>query len=161
MMLRTIAFCLITLISVAPAQAGFVDMFNGVTVGAQLPKNDLVFLGATPSTESNVRLIDFWATTCAPCRTSIPKLNALHQKYASKGLLMIGVSEESKETVTSFLEKVPMHYASAVEGTHSLHKALRIRALPYAIFVDHSGTIIWRGQPSEITEQLIESLLPK
>jgi thiol-disulfide isomerase/thioredoxin len=160
-MLRIIAFCLTALVAPGPAQAGFVDIFNGVTVGAQLPKNDLVFLGAAPSTANNVRLIDFWATTCAPCRTSIPKLNALHQKYASKGLVMIGVSEESKEVVAPFLEKVPMHYAAAVEGMYSLHKALRIRALPYAIFVDRSGTIVWRGQPEEITEQLIESLLPK
>jgi hypothetical protein len=74
---------------------------------------------------------------------------------------MIGVSPEPKALVASFMEKVPMHYASAVEGTPSLHKALRIRAVPYAIFVDRAGTIVWRGQPSEITEQLIESLLTK
>lgn len=160
-MLRTIAFCLVALLSFAPAQASFVDMFNGVTVGTQLPRNDLVFLGATPPSGGRVQLIDFWASTCEPCRTSIPKLNALHQKYVSKGLVMIGVSEESKEIVASFLDKVPMQYTSAVEGAYSLHKALQIRALPYAIFVDRSGTIVWRGQSSEITEQLIESLLPQ
>lgn len=160
-MLRTIAFSLVALIVAFSAQAGFVDMFNGVTVGAPLPNNDLVFLGPKPSTTNTVQLIDFWATTCEPCKTSIPKLNALHQKYAPKGLVMIGVSEESRETVTPFLEKVPMQYASAVEGAASLHKALRIRALPYAIFVNRSGTIVWRGQPSEITGELIESLLAR
>lgn len=134
-------------------------MFNGVKIGTPLPSNDLVFLDAKPSTANTVQLIDFWSTTCEPCKTSIPKLNALHQKYAPKGLVMIGVSEESRETVIPFLEKVPMQYASAVEGTASLHKALRIRALPYAIFVNRSGTIVWRGQPSEITGELIESLL--
>ncbi|NDI84366.1 redoxin family protein [Undibacterium sp. B2R-29] len=142
-----------------PSQAGIVDMFNGVTVGDPLPKNNIVFLSAPPPTTNNVQLIDFWATTCAPCRTSIPKLNALHHKYSPKGLVVIGVSEEPREAVVPFLEKVPMHYSSAVEGTASLHKALRIRALPYAIFVNRSGTIVWRGQPSEITGELIESLL--
>ena len=158
-MLRTIVFSLTALLFAASAQASFVDMFNGVTVGAPLPKNDLVFLGPAPSTANTVQLIDFWATTCEPCRTSIPKLNAFHQKYGPKGLVMIGVSEESKETVAPFLEKFPIQYASAVEGTSSLHKSLRIRALPYAIFVNRSGTIVWRGQPSEITGELIESLL--
>lgn len=158
-MVKATAFSLVALMIAFSAQAGVVDMFNGVKVGAPLPSNDLVFLGAKPSTANTVQLIDFWSTTCEPCKTSIPKLNALHQKYAPKGLVMIGVSEESRETVIPFLEKVPMQYVSAVEGTASLHKALRIRALPYAIFVNRSGTIVWRGQPSEITGELIESLL--
>lgn len=158
-MVKATAFSLVALMIAFSAQAGVVDMFNGVKIGTPLPSNDLVFLDAKPSTANTVQLIDFWSTTCEPCKTSIPKLNALHQKYAPKGLVMIGVSEESRETVIPFLEKVPMQYASAVEGTASLHKALRIRALPYAIFVNRSGTIVWRGQPSEITGELIESLL--
>src|SRR6185369_8441998 len=108
--------CLGTLMSAVPAHAGFVDMFNGVTVGAPLPKSDFVFLRAAPPTAHSVQLIDFWETTCESCRTMVPKLNALHQKYAPQGLVMIGVSSESKETVTPFLEKVPMQYAVAVEG---------------------------------------------
>lgn len=158
-MFRTISLCLIALIASAQAQASFVDMFNGVKVGAPLPKSDLIFLSSAPSTTKSVQLIDFWATTCEPCRTSIPKLNAFHQKYAPKGLVMIGVSDESKEQVATFLKAVPMQYATAIEGASSLHKILRIRALPYAIFVNRDGVVIWRGQPEEITDQLIEFFL--
>lgn len=134
-------------------------MFNGVKIGASLPKADLVYLGPTPPTFGKIQLIDFWSSTCEPCRTSIPKLNAFHQKYSQRGLVVVGVSEESKEVAAPFLEKFPMQYAVAVEGKLSLHKALRIRALPYAIFVSETGTIVWRGQPSQITEELIEALL--
>lgn len=158
---KALPLYLAALLCLTEARAGFVDIFNGVTVGAPVPRSELVFLATAPQTANRVQLIDFWATTCDPCRTTIPKLNTLHQKYAAKGLVIIGVSEESKETVTSFLNKVPIEYAAAVEGSSSLHKALRIRALPYAIFVDRSGTIVWRGQPADITETLIESLLDK
>ena len=33
-----------------------------------------------------VRLLDFWATWCAPCREEIPMLNELHEKFSDQGL---------------------------------------------------------------------------
>lgn len=144
---------------VSAANAANVDMFNGVSIGAPLPANDLQFLGAAVTTADRIVLIDFWATWCIPCRESIPKLNAWHEKYGSRGLVVIGVSQETKAVVGPFMDKFPMRYASAIEGSKSLHKALGIKALPYAILVNRAGGIVWRGQPSRITDELIVSLL--
>lgn len=155
-----ISFALATAVAF-PVYAGFIDFFNGVEIGVPLPENDLQFLGTTATTTDHTLLIDFWATWCEPCRASIPKLNAWHQKFGPNGLVIIGVSQETKEVVDPFLKKLPMHYASAVEGSKSLHKALGIKALPYAIFVNRAGKIVWRGQPSEITDELILSILAK
>jgi hypothetical protein len=52
-----------------------------------------------------------------------------------------------------------MKYATAVEGTPSLHKALGIRAYPYAILVNPKGKIVWRGQPSELTDEFLANFL--
>jgi thiol-disulfide isomerase/thioredoxin len=142
--------------------AGFLDLYNGLTLGAPLPEHDFQYLSAPLLNENApLLLIDFWATWCEPCRTSIPKLNALQQKFSPQGLQIIGVSQESKEIVKPFLERLAMNYPSAVEGKLSLHKTLNIKALPYAIFVDRKGIIIWRGQPSEINDELIKDLLSK
>lgn len=149
----------LTLTLAPPAEAGVVDFFNGVTVGSQLPEHDFIFLNHSPVSESKLLLIDFWATWCAPCRVSIPRLNEFHQKFSEKGLEIIGVSQETREAVEPFLEKIPMQYPSAIEGPAKLHTSLKIKALPYAIFVDRNGKIIWRGQPDAINEALIESLL--
>ena len=86
-------------------------------------------------------------------------MNALHDKYTAKGLVIIGLSDETEAKVKPFLVKYPMRYASAVEGTKSLKKELRIKAIPYSIFVDRAGKIVWRGQPDDITDKLIDSLL--
>ncbi|MFZ6845376.1 TlpA family protein disulfide reductase [Undibacterium sp. RuTC16W] len=143
------------------AEAGFVDMFNGVKVGSQLPENDLKYLTKAPNKNARLILIDFWATWCVPCRESIPKLNALYTKFASEGVEVIGVTKESEEVVRPFLEKTPILYPHAIEGARSLHETLGIKALPYAIFVNQNGKILWRGQPSEIKESLVLSLLTK
>ena len=41
-----------------------------------------------------VVVLDFWASWCAPCRRSIPWLNAMQRKYADEGLVVIGVNED-------------------------------------------------------------------
>jgi len=151
---------LVVLFSVAAfARAGIVDFFNGVTVGKQLPEHKFSFVGEAPETKGKVVLLDFWATWCEPCRKSIPKLGEFQKKFESKGLVVIGLSQEPMENILPYLEKLPMQYFPAVDLEPKIHKALGINGLPYAILVDRSGKIIWRGQPEALTEKVLEAAL--
>jgi thiol-disulfide isomerase/thioredoxin len=62
--------------------------------------------------KGNVLVLDFWATWCGPCIAEIPALNRLQEKYAAKGLKVIGVtlaSGEPKE-VRPFISRNKMKY---------------------------------------------------
>lgn len=160
-MKKVLAFALLVFTLCTPARAGLVDLLNGAKLGRPLPPSDLQYLSAVPNLQDKLTLIDFWATWCAPCREAIPQLNAFQEKYSDRGLVVVGVSEETREEVAPFLLQYPMKYPHAIEGSKSLHKALKIKVLPYAIFVDRSGKIFWRGQPSDISDDLIVALLGK
>lgn len=44
------------------------------------------------SDESEVRLLNVWATWCAPCVAEMNDLEQLHQMYAASGLEVLGIS---------------------------------------------------------------------
>jgi thiol-disulfide isomerase/thioredoxin len=46
-----------------------------------------------------VVLINWWRTSCGYCRREHPKLVALQQKYGEKGLVILGVSDDTSDTV--------------------------------------------------------------
>ena len=63
--------------------------------------------------DDTLYIIEFWATWCPPCRMSIPELNSLQEKYASKKVTIVCITQEEVNTVEDFLKAQPMHYTLA------------------------------------------------
>jgi thiol-disulfide isomerase/thioredoxin len=108
-----------------------------------------------------VRLIDFWATWCPPCRDEIPMLNALHEAYGGQGLEIIAVTDESVELMQSFLEEHEMKYANLI-GTADDAMNYGVMGLPTAFLVDAEGRIVddfFGPKPKSVLEKKIRELL--
>jgi thiol-disulfide isomerase/thioredoxin len=103
--------------------------------------------------------VEFWATWCPPCRKSIPHLNEVYSKYKSKGLEIVGITDEDAATVKKFQSQIPMDYKVAINTPQSIYQQFGIQYIPTAFLVDKSGKIVWTGQPMELTDDQIKSVL--
>ncbi len=108
-----------------------------------------------------VRLIDFWATWCAPCREEIPMLNELQATYGDRGFQILAIAEEDAEVVRSFLEANGVRYLNLL-GSAEVAEAYGVLGLPAAYLLDGEGRVVesyFGPKPRRVLVQRIEALL--
>ena len=125
-------------------------------VGDKAPALDGVktwYNGDAPNPAGNgaVHVVEFWATWCPPCRTSIPHLNELHEVFADKGVVIAGISNETTEKVEPFMKKTEMLYRVGVDPDNSTGETYMkgVGGIPHAFIVNKEGIVVWQGHPMD------------
>jgi thiol-disulfide isomerase/thioredoxin len=90
-----------------------------------------------------VVLIDFWATWCAPCKSSMPWLNEMAGRYRGEGFEVLGISmdEDGWDKVLPFLKKVNVGYPILMGNKRVAYLYGDVESLPLAFFVDRQGRV--------------------
>ncbi len=90
-----------------------------------------------------VRVVDFWATWCDPCREQLPFLERLSARYGSRGLSIYAVSfDEDRNALERFLADTPVSLTVLWDKGGAVHsEPLRITRLPTTLFVDRKGVV--------------------
>lgn len=112
--------------------------------------------------KGKVIILDFWATWCPPCRKEIPDFIRLYDNYKDKGLVIIGISSESEDTLKNFCTDAEVNYPIAI-GTREIQQAYGgIQYIPTTFIIDKKGNIVNKhvGFTSyEVFESEIKDLL--
>jgi thiol-disulfide isomerase/thioredoxin len=118
--------------------------------------------------KGKVVLIDFWTYSCINCIRTIPYLNAWYEKYADKGLVIVGVHtpefefEKNYDNVKAAVEKFGIKYPVVQDNDKGTWEAYQNRYWPHKYIVDDEGYIrydhIGEGGYAD-TEKVIQSLL--
>ncbi len=122
--------------------------------------------GVTSFDGDKVYVVEFWATWCGPCRSSMPHLSELQDQY-SGDVTIIGVSDEEVGKIQDFLTNNGpndqswddnIRYVLATDPDRSMHdaymKAAKQRGIPTAFVVDQNDNIAWIGHPMAMDEVL-------
>jgi len=95
------------------------------------------------SYRGKVILLDFWATWCDPCREETPRLVELQQKYADRGLQIIGVSmDDTPDPVRGFYQQFHMNYPVVMGNAKIGELYGGVLGLPIAFVLDREGRVV-------------------
>jgi thiol-disulfide isomerase/thioredoxin len=118
--------------------------------------------------KGKVVLVDFWTYSCINCIRTIPYLIDWNEKYADKGLVIVGVHapefefEKNIDNVKAAVEKFGIKYPIIQDNDKGTWNAYENRYWPQKYIVDNEGFIrydhIGEGGYAE-TEKVIQSLL--
>ncbi len=112
-----------------------------------------------------VVVLDFWATWCAPCRFTMPKMIQFHNRHRNKGVEVIGVAVDvtSKAEIEAFVKEMGVNYPIAADSDATAKGAFHVKSLPTLFIIDKEGNILARleGYDPQNTMQVLEETVQR
>ena len=143
---------------------------NSIAIGSKSPEFSVKMMGSNRSISprefrGRFAVIDFWATWCGPCASTIKYLQEMYPKFSKQGVEFLSISFDKDSTsIRKFRNQywtMPWMHAWDSSGFDGhLAKQFHVTALPKLVILSPEGKIVecgalW-GQP---LEKKLESLL--
>jgi thiol-disulfide isomerase/thioredoxin len=102
-------------------------------------------------------VVNFWFSTCEPCKREMPALTAAASAYGTR-VNFIGINpNDTEESASAFIEKYGIKYANYLDDGDQLSEA-GVTTMPTTFFIDANGYIV-KTHAGELTLEDIDNLL--
>jgi len=140
------------------------DALPSTRIGQQAPAMTVTPLGdGAPFTDADlqapgVKLVNFWASWCGPCRAEHPIL----ERLSDEGVTIYGINyKDEPEKALRFLEELGDPYAAIVaDGTGRTALEWGVYGVPETFVIDGSGKVILRFAGPMTTQVLEKTIRP-
>ena len=92
------------------------------------------------------RLLNFWATWCAPCRREIPLLKAFQEQHGEAGFQVLGIAVDFPEQVREYAVEAEFNYPILVGEEDAMAVAessgIEFIGMPFTMFVTRDGEYV-------------------
>lgn len=99
------------------------------------------------ASNGKVRLVNFWATWCAPCREEMPALAALAADLGGDSfeVIPIATGRNTPEGIARFMEEADVTaLGTGLDPKGALAAAMQVRGLPVTVILDRDGREVAR-----------------
>jgi thiol-disulfide isomerase/thioredoxin len=93
-----------------------------------------------------ILVVNFWATWCAPCVAEMPELQRLQDRYASRGVAIVGMGTQGLDTVRQFRDRLGLRMVLLAGDFDAVAIARDLGdtqgALPYTAVFSREGALL-------------------
>ena len=113
------------------------------------------------SLKGKVVFLNFWATWCGPCRSEMPSMQRMYEKFKAQGLEILAVDlQEDKGQVQRFADELGLSFPILLDSEGDVGARYNARAIPTTYLFDRTGFIFARavGARQWDTPEMLETL---
>jgi peroxiredoxin len=98
------------------------------------------------SLQSNVAILNFWATWCKECLEEMPAFEQLHRKFADQGLTVLGINaREGTSAIQKYRKELSLTFPLILDSKGEINGAYGVVGLPTTFVVGRHGQAVARG----------------
>lgn len=134
-----------------------IERLKSTTKGSKAPDFSMPDVNGRLQTLSQIKgkikIVDFWASWCGPCRLSNQKLKQYYEEFADKGLSVVGVSlDDNRDKWLTAIkqQQLPwLHISDLKAFSGEVARMYNIKSIPALFILDKDNNIIARDLKGE------------
>lgn len=113
--------------------------------------------------KNKVVILEFWATWCPPCKTSVPELNELSRTFIDKDFALLAISVDEgmnvKKKLTEFAEEYGVQYKILISDNLT-SRLYGVTSIPVIYLLDREHRIVkkYTGYAPKMSEEIAEEI---
>lgn len=139
----------------------------GTNAGNRAPDFTLKSLDGKTVTLSELQgnkvLLNFWATWCEPCKKEMPYIQAVHEAWRQKGVVVLAVAvnqgNQSLEGVKLFIQDNKYTFTVVFDAEKKVAGLYQVSEIPKTVFIDVDGIVRQVRLGEFASQQEIEDIL--
>ena len=126
------------------------DELFPVTVGSKAPDFHANTIDGAPAEKTladykgEIVLLNVWATWCLPCRPEMPSIQALHDRFAARGLKVVAVSIDKPgfdDEIRTFRDQFGLTFEILHDAAGNIQRDYQTTGVPETFIIGRDGLI--------------------